>query len=587
MFQFLTSRRHFSDTGIQYASKLSSEVFDLKMKLHLEQQKSEKVYDKYDFLQKSYTKIEKELEESRQRELELKEAIKSLHEALEKQDLVFDDARIINESYQEHYEELQSKIEQYKEDLVIEDTPRTKTIPENLTDSSQAEVESPPAYEIHGLRAEFLASSTPARVHHSLDGARSNSSQTDSDPDSSLLPPRSHGKSTGLRTPVLPELNEDDLLSIYGPQENWSDIESPIKQAPWAPTRTVAEINARTARAAAFFRSSEERLQFVAASIKKTLRGRHGKLNEFDRKEQEEGRFEETHEVYHGKCSSILGSEEDPAKFGRSTAHSTIMFEAPSTSSDHINSSSPSSCNVTYAGLHEMPSSGKPPRSHIYSRYSPSLEDKPQAALPELPSSPPDIWFEQAMSSSPTIFSSRRPRLRRGQAEKGQNGEKDTTQPQSHAWEQHNGYSTTSAESGIDTPPNAEDDNQLLSSPNTTPRHSFISEVATLVARKLGLQQVASARKSPKVVMPNAGDGTSKRVLSGEKNRRSNVRKKPSKVIAGDGDASISFPRATSVAARPQSTARPQPAATRPGTAATGAMGGKRKPWVPAGRRVA
>lgn len=174
-------------------------------KLHLEQEKSTKLADKYDTLEKTHAEAEFTILELQAEIERLQETVRVLHEGLERQEVVLEEAVVVNESYQQRHAELQTRLEE-------------EILPVKVLRD---------VYQFPPLRS------------------------VDNIPGSEGDEPADHSEEDGPPGP-----SDEDLLSLYGnilgtPRSN---------EQPWTPERTVGAIEVSTEKAAKFFQEAKARL---------------------------------------------------------------------------------------------------------------------------------------------------------------------------------------------------------------------------------------------------------------------------------------------------------------------------------------
>jgi hypothetical protein len=550
------------------------------MKLHLEQLKSEKLAKKVDTLGKSYAEKEEEVQNCLRQLAEMRETAQCLHEELEKQDVVIDDARCINQSYQERYQELQAKAEQYQEESAAHPRSLHRDID---TSKISSEVDYFP--KLSSWIARGIDAYTPSQLEIPI-RRRSSSQSRPSDQQAVLRPSptadngeieRSRSSSTTrslsscTRSPVLPEPSDEDLLSLYRLCQGYAENDDQTlrsAKAKWFPKFTIEEIRERTKASAKFFEDAKELLGDLPSPIERSLVHPSGfKIcgNQANEQQTEEGTDKDT-------STGTLSAEhphwpiyEEESAKSTWECHLKIPEINPSEISfeevafPQLETSFTPQPNITDGWLQCVPSysypasisqsSGPISTTTVVSnpRVNPreiisNIEDLVHSPL----SSSPDIWLEEALSSTGEIHSpSKRLTQQRRQynyPESNFDISSDLAISSPVMPEKRRQYSlhdlnwpcmrleTIPAESQLplrdqapaqsQPPPStqppdhtihthahprglSDDDQSQLLLTLGRPPPSFISDAASLVARKLRLPYVGSARK-PRVTMPRA-----------------------------------------------------------------------------------
>lgn len=247
---------------------MANQNFDLKMKLHYEQKKSEACVRAIEKLQKTCRQKDAENEELRREKAELEARIQFLQEELDKQALVVEDAQLVNESYQKRFVELHARLEQYHEEV----TPRyIKQVIAKLDSIEDMPSATGLRMKVTHTRSDSEFYSTPIRCHNitpSQESAPFTPPDINSEEESEEESQHSSGRSYPCLSPALP--SEEDLTSLYGQNDSESELpQLPIGQQ--LPSRTLHEIKQQMEARASYFEDAKKRLDGFAEVAEEAL----------------------------------------------------------------------------------------------------------------------------------------------------------------------------------------------------------------------------------------------------------------------------------------------------------------------------
>lgn len=377
------------------------------MKLHLEQKRSEKLVCKLDEAGRHIEKMGEEFQECRRLMGEKDDTNRCLHEALERQDLVLEDARYVNLSYQESFLELQARAELRREDTMARSSTlggaQSGAVGGEPTVGADTPTPNPrialPRGRPRRLRriesgVPRTQESNPSKIPVRQQQRRSNRQPlprsppaTDGTVDERRDSPEPRSASSGSRSPVLPEPSEGDLASLYDQAQarvGGAEIEVDVPLAGPAgpvPRLSIEELEDRTDAAASFFENARKLLDDMS-------------LGEASPPDEEGAAASRRKPIYQSGEPARLTAEGDfEILKTRSGATSALSFEVVP---DFPNGPSAApQPDITDDWLHCMPPhSFAAPQSHSASEPVSAAE-----AASHPPSPAPDIWVEEARHS--------------------------------------------------------------------------------------------------------------------------------------------------------------------------------------------
>jgi len=344
---------------------MAARVFDLQMKLRCEQMKSEHDGRTIEKLQKSCFQKDMEIQELHRKIAEMEATIQAMHEALDHQDRVVEDAQLVNESYQKRFVELHAKLEQCQEEA----TPRYSR--QTIADHGHVG-DVPNTTGLHakttGLQHGFDFHLTPTGRHSitpSQQDVPRSPPGTISEEETDLELPNFSGRSSHCTSLDLP--SEEDLTSLYG-QGDGESVLPPSLTGQESPPRTLDEIKRQTETRASYFKDALERLDKFETVAQRTLSPIRGVGEE----QCQLSRFSHT--------SARSGSHSDFYQQGPRSDFSFEMVKAwrPNASAGAMGQNIDAMSPATVAKASER-------RTHL---------------VPSPPSSVSDIWVEQARSGT-------------------------------------------------------------------------------------------------------------------------------------------------------------------------------------------
>ncbi|KAF8542300.1 hypothetical protein BDD12DRAFT_979135 [Trichophaea hybrida] len=510
--EVITETRSIPTMGIRatqaHSSRLASQVFDLSMKLHLEQEKSERLANKVDTLERAQEERECVVRDCLRQLAQMRETVQCLHEELERQDVIIDDARCINQSYQKRYKELQERTEQYQEKSSVHprffyrdldcsgrvfnfEVDNFKFPKPSSGTASRIEVQTPPQPETTLHRGGSSQSWPSNQAVH-----RPSSTCTAGNGEDECSRSSTGSSTTRSLSPVLPEPSEDDVLSLYRLNRGYaaSEDNNPITprfvKSKWFSKFTIEEIRERTASARNFFKDAKELLGDLPSPIERSLAHPSGFMVCGDSDQTNEQQIRDGTD----QKTSIFGAEqpiydkEDSYKTASECSQKVSETSPSELSFEDISLPQPETSftpqpDITDSWLQRVPPYCYPvsisgSQSSAATVVS-NLITNPREITSNIvdlvhspPSSPPDIWLQEALSSSTGKCPSRGLTQRR---------------------KQYNNQSQPSLTLGCPSP-------------------SFLGNDANPIARKLRLPYVSSSRK-PKVTIPRASPFQKKKQL--------------------------------------------------------------------------